>query len=475
MTRVGHGAALMRAALVPDLLWLDGRFRPGLAVEIGSGGRIEAVARAADLPSTGAERLERRALLPGFVNGHSHAFQRLLRGRAQWRPTGVRADFWTWREVMLGVAHELSPDDVHAVSRFAFVEMLRAGITTVGEFHYLRNDPGGRPYDDPQEIAGRVVAAAREAGLRIALLDAAYARGGVEEPLTERQRRFATPTLDGYLAAVESLADRWAAEPAVTVGVAPHSVRAVPREWLGPIAAWAAGRGAVLHVHAAEQRAEVEACRAAYERGPVELLADEGALGPRLTAVHAIHVASGEIELLARAGATVCACPTTERDLGDGFLPAVQLAAAGVPIALGSDSQTVIDPLEEMRLIEYHERLRQGRRVVLGVEQDGRIEVAPALLAMATEAGARSLGVEAGRIAPGAWADLAAIDLEHPALAGWRAETLAAVLALTAPADVVTDVWVGGERKLECRRHPLDDLARSAFHAVAQRLTFHGS
>lgn len=458
--------------LAPDFVWRDHGLHRGLAVELAGDGRIARVGPHADLAVRGKriERLPATALLPGLVNAHSHAFQRIVRGRAQWRPAGTEADFWTWRTMMYAVANALTPDDVEAVARHAFLEMIRAGITAVGEFHYLRNDPGGRPYDDPHEIAQRVIAAAREVGLRIVLLDAAYATGGVDEPLDPAQRRFATPDLDRHLGDALELAARWAEEPAVSIGVAPHSVRAVPREWLGPIARWAAERGTALHAHVAEQTAEVVACREAYGVGPVELLAREGVLSDRFTAVHATHVEAAEIDLLARARATVCACPTTERDLGDGFLPAAELVRAGVPIALGSDNQSAIDPFEEMRLVELHERLRHRRRVVVGVERGDRVESAPALWAMATEAGARSLGIDAGRIEPGAWADLVAVDLEAPALAGWTEASLPALLAFAGAPPTVAHVWVGGERRLTDRRHELDERSLAAFRAVAARI-----
>jgi formimidoylglutamate deiminase len=457
--------------LVPDLVWRDGVFQRGVAVEIGADGRIGRVTTTAERDGGVVERLPGRALLPGCVNAHSHAFQRLLRGRAQWRPAGDEADFWSWRETMYGIAQTLTPDDVHAVARFCFLEMLAAGYTAVGEFHYLRNDPRGDPYDDPNEMAHRVIAAAREVGLRVVLLDSAYAAGGFGAPLSDHQRRFATSDLVRFLNGVEALGQRWREDCAVGVAVAAHSVRAVPREWLAPLAGWAEARNVPLHAHVAEQPAEVAGCLAAYGRRPVEILDDAGALGARMTAVHATHVEPGEVARLADAGATVCGCPTTERDLGDGFLPAFELKRAGIPLAIGSDSQTIIDPFEEMRLVEYHERLRWGRRVILGDDRDGRRETAPALLAMASEGGARSLGIEAGRIEPGAWADLVAVDTDHPALAGWADDdgVLASMLALTAPATVVRDVWVGGERRLDDRRHALAEESLEGFRVVAGR------
>ncbi len=499
--------------LVPDLVYVAGRFESGLAVGIDeASGRIAWVGRAEEVGagapggvgarpggratsraagSSGAgpdaaganaavgaptaavvERLPGRALLPGFVNAHSHAFQRLIRGRTQWRPaTAPQADFWSWREAMYAAALSLSPVDVFAVSRFCFLEMLRAGITAVGEFHYLHRDIDGRRYPEPNELAYRVLDAAAEVGIRIALLTVCYATGGIGRPLASEQRRFATTDLDEFLRDTADLQDRCRGDAMVTVGVAPHSVRAVPREWLRELHGWAASREMVVHMHVSEQPREVEDCVAAYGLRPVELLAAEDVLDARFTAVHATHLTPEEIALLGDAGATVCACPTTERDLGDGFLPGAELLDADVRIALGSDSHTVIDPFEEMRLVEYHERLRRLRRVVLAVPGDaGRLEVAPLLLELGTEAGARSLGIEAGAIEAGRWADIVAVDLEHPAVAGWTPESLAAVLTLSAPPDVVADVWVGGVRRLEGRRHALDMEAMAAFREVARRV-----
>lgn len=458
--------------LAPDLLYRDGAFQEGVGVRCDPGaGTIDAVgpteALSADAGGRDAVvRLPGRALLPGFVNAHSHAFQRLIRGRTQWRPAVGPSDFWSWRDAMYTAALGLTPEQVQQVSRYCFLEMLRAGYTAVGEFHYLHRDRDGRAYADPNELAKRVLAAAEEAGIRIVLLNVCYAAGGIGAPLADEQRRFGTPSLDGYLAETDSLLDS-VTRPESSVGIAPHSIRAVPPDWLARLHERAVGGNLPFHMHVSEQPAEVRACEAAYGVPPVELLAQRGVLDARLTAVHATHLTDGEVALLGGAGATVCACPTTERDLGDGFLRGRDLLAAGAAIALGSDSQTVIDPFEEMRLVEYHERLQRLQRVVLGRERDGRIEVAPTLLEMGTRAGARSLRLDAGAIEPGRLADLVAIDLAHPALAGWDPARLPALLALSAPAAVVDDVWVGGRRVLEAGRHPLEDEARAAFDAVA--------
>ncbi|MFW6079348.1 MAG: formimidoylglutamate deiminase [Gemmatimonadota bacterium] len=486
----------MTVVLQPDLLYVDGRFHEGWAVEYDpSDGRIRRVGPRAGPPNASAavtaaagaaagaagaadrrtiERLPGRALLPGFVNAHSHAFQRLIRGRTQWKPADrPEADFWSWREAMYAAALPLSPDDVFHVSRACFLEMLHAGWTAVGEFHYLHRDPAGRAYADPNELAHRVIEAAREVGIRIALLNVCYATGDIERELGPRQRRFATPAPEGYLADTEALLERHAAAAAsglVTVGVAPHSVRAVPREWLGELHAWADSNDVAFHIHVSEQIAEVERCEAVYGLRPVELLDASGVVDARLTAVHATHLAEDELAILGDASATVCACPTTERDLGDGFLPGRELLAAGARIALGSDSHTVIDPFEEMRLVEYHERLRRRRRVVLAASEGSegdRLEVAPTLLRMGAEAGARALRIDAGRLEAGRQADMIAVDLSHRTLAGWTPGSLGALLALSAPAAVVSDVWVGGERRIEDRRHALDQEAMAALGRVA--------
>jgi formimidoylglutamate deiminase len=422
-----------------------------------------------------------RALIPGFVNGHSHAFQRLARGRNQTRPMGRdAADFWSWREAMYGIALALSADDVYHISRFCFLEMIRTGITAVGEFHYLHHQPDGTPYDEPNELALRVVAAARDVGMRIRLLNVCYATGGIGEPLGDRQRRFGAGTLNEFLERTDRLDATIRSTPGsgadagggalALVGVAPHSVRAVPREWLRPLREWAAARDMPVHMHVSERPAEVQASIEAYGIRPVELLHEDGLLDDRFTAVHATHLSDGEVELLGGSGAVVCACPTTERDLGDGFLRALDLTRAGAPIALGTDSHTSLDFLEEMRLVEYHERLQRLERVAItdgGRTDDTRHRVAPVLLEMATEAGARSLRLDAGRIEPGRLADLVALDLGHHSLAGWTDDTLAATVTLSATPDIVHDVWVHGVRRLDARRHEADEEAMDRFRTVA--------
>jgi formimidoylglutamate deiminase len=456
--------------LAPDLLWRGHSFHSGLGVEVDPvTGRIgEIVALGSLPPGAAVQRLPDRALLPGFVNAHSHSFQRLLRGHAQWRPAGGTADFWSWRAAMYRAALFLSPEQLEDVARFCFIEMLLAGWTSVGEFHYLQRDPEGRSYGDGDELAQRVLAAAESVGIRIRLLQVAYACGGIGQALGHEQRRFATPQLEVYLRSTIELAERTAGRPLVSLGVAPHSIRAVPRAWLRPIHSLAFGFDLPFHIHVAEQPAEVSACIAAYGRRPVEVLADEGVLDGLFTAVHATHVSHHEIALLADGGPSVCACPTTERDLGDGFLPGEELLRAGGSIALGTDSQIRIDPFAEMRLLETHERLRKLRRVVLGTEHAGRISTAPVLIDAGTRAGAAALLLDTGSIEAGMLADLVAIDLEHRVLAGWTQETLAASLVFAGSPDVVSDVWVGGVQRIQDRRHAAEPSSLRAFRAAAR-------
>ena len=454
--------------LAPDLVYIDGAFVDGVVIEIDEAtGRI----RRAGAGSIGeVVRLPRRAIVPGFVNAHSHSFQRAIRGRTQWKPVSERAaDFWSWREQMYAAALTFSPDQVETVARACFIEMLKAGYTTVGEFHYLQRDRDGKAYNDPNELAKRVITAATDVGIRIVLLNVCYATGSINEPLRREQARFATPDLDAFLADTVALRDGLRSETA-TVGIAPHSVRAVPREWLAPLAAAAASMNMPLHMHVNEQPAEVVACEAAYGMRPIELLHAEGVLSHRFTGVHGTHADAHEIALLGAVRAHVCACPTTERDLGDGLLPAAEVLNAGAGICIGTDSQTVIDPWEEVRLIEYHERLRSLKRVVLTKQIGNRLETAPVLIDAGTRAGAASLRIDAGRIAENCAADLVGVDLSHPSLAGWTRTSLAAMLAHSAPANVVADVWVGGRQVVREGRHPQEVAVFRRYENVVRQV-----
>lgn len=461
------------AVLLPDLVYRVDAFYSGLGIEYDvHTGRITRVAHRLELEGDDTvTRLSGRALIPGFVNAHSHAFQRLIRGRVQWRPDDASVgNFWSWRREMYDAALRLSPEDVYDVSRWCFIEMLHAGITAVGEFHYLQNASDGKPYEDRAELARRVICAARDVGMRICLLNVCYATGGIGRPLEPEQRRFETREVDVFLEVVEALLAEAKRDDGVTAGVAPHSVRAVPREWIRTLHEWAGARDLPFHMHVSEQPAEVDECVAAYGVRPVELLAEDAILDDRLTAVHATHISDREVQLLGAAAATVCACPTTERDLGDGLLRGADLLGAGAAIALGTDSQTILDMFEEARLVEYGERLRSLQRVLITrPSAAGRLESAPALLRLATSGGARSLRLHSGAIEEGMLADLVAIDLDSPALAGWTAETLPALLTFSAGVGAIRDVWVGGRHVVRDGRHDAGPEAGRAFAGIARR------
>lgn len=425
-------------SVAADLVYLDGRFQRGLALEIAPDGRI------GGLGTGKAElRLHGAAILPGFVNAHSHAFQRAIRGGAWDRRADE--DFWSWRAAMYAAANALDDDALYATCLRAFREMAAAGYTTVGEFHYLHRDPDGHAYADPNHAAKLVARAARDAGLRIVLLDTLYERADFEaRDLAPEQRRFRTDGgITGFLAGVERLAEWAAGVEETSVGIAAHSVRAVTPESLSGLAAWSARARRPLHIHLSEQRKEVEDCLRAYACRPVEHAARCGVLGPASTAIHGTHLEPDEIELLAESGTHLCVCPTTEADLGDGLVAASELTRAGVPLCLGSDSQVRIDPFEEMRRLEGHERLRLRRRNALAPAGSGR-SLAAVLIDAATRNGAASLGLAAGELRPGAWADFVAVDLAHPVVDGWELETLPDLLALAADPRVLSGAWVGG-------------------------------
>jgi formimidoylglutamate deiminase len=433
-----------RALLLPDLvLEPGGAVRQGVAVEL-DGGQISAVV---DAPGAGERddvvRLPGRLLVPGLVNGHSHAFQRHLRGRVEVRdPATPGDDFWSWRESMYAAAEALDPRGMRAVAEECFDAGRRAGYTAVGEFHYVHHRPDGTPYEEPNELALAVIDGARAVGVRIVLLMAAYARGGAGRGPTAGQRRFCDRSVEAYLSRVERLAAAVAGDQLVTVGYAPHSLRAVPADWLAEIARHASGTGYPLHIHAAEQPREVAESLEEFGLRPIEHLQNCGVLGPAATVVHATHVSPVELDLLAQTGSTVCACPTTEANLGDGFLPAAELWERGVPVSLGADSNVRLDPFEEARETEGCARRQSGRRNVLGAEGDAG--PAPSLWRCLTDHGARSLGLAAPGIVAGAPADLVALDLQHPEIRSVEPRDLAAAVLFSGTAALVRETWVAG-------------------------------
>jgi formimidoylglutamate deiminase len=412
----------VRRTLLPDLV-VDARgARGGVGVTV-EDGVVVGVGSASE-----GERLVGRALAPGFVNDHSHAFQRGLRGSVERKGPGhPRDDFWTWRGRMYALAEGLGPDSMREAGRRCFGEMLSAGYARVTEFHYVHHRPDGTPYEDPNALAKALIRAAEDVGIRLLLLPVAYARGGVP--------RFRDAGLDGFVARVEELR-RWiGGRRLVEVGVAAHSVRAVPRRWLEELARYADVEGLPLHVHADEQPREIEECLQEHGMRPIELLAETGFLGPRTTVVHATHADGGELDLLEAHRSAVCACPTTEGNLGDGFLPAEGLMGRGIPLSIGSDSHVRVDPFEELREIETNARRLSGGRNVL--VPPGEISPTPWLL---------RAGWGRDALEPGAPADLVEIDLTHPALADVGPEALPSALVFGAGSAVVAGVWVASKK-----------------------------
>ncbi|HLI70297.1 MAG TPA: formimidoylglutamate deiminase [Ktedonobacteraceae bacterium] len=424
-------------SLAPDYIYTPVGLEANMVVAISDDGSISEIApRTPDSPVT--DPLPGVALLPGFVNTHSHVFQRALRGHTH-RPLSQQDTFWTWRRAMYAEANRLDPDLLYTNALSAYREMLAAGYTTVGEFHYVHHQPGGRPYANPNAMSEAILQAGREAGIRVVLLMTAYARSGFDRPPEEKQRRFCDASVAAYLERVEALR-----KTGVHVGVAPHSVRAVPESWFRAIAQYSRAHRLPLHVHADEQVAEIEQTRAACGCTPIELLERYDALHELTTIVHATHASAAEIELLARSGSTICLCPTTEGDLGDGIAPYAELLAADIPLAIGADSNTRLDPIEELRWAEYSARMRYQRRRVLVADE--QTSPGPQLLAMGTKNGARALGLAGGEIAVGQPADFVALNLNHLSLAGWTSEDLLDVLFFGTSADVIAGTWVQGRR-----------------------------
>ncbi len=462
------GEAAGETGWLPEVVYRAGRFESGVAMMVDAGGRIARFSRAPE-DTRGARRLRRRAMLPGMVNGHSHTFQRLIRGRAERRSGAGRDTFWTWREAMYAAAARLGPEEVRAAAAMAFLEMLLAGVTAVGEFHYLHHQPDGTPYEERNLLARKVLEGAREAGLRVALLRTAYVRAGFGKAPNPGQARFLTPRVEDFVADTEALIREVEGDGMAWVGVAPHSVRAAPVEYLRDVAEYARGRGLALHMHAAEQPGEVEECVAEHGRRPVELLADAGVMEGKFTAVHAIHITGEEARLLGRAGATVCACPTTERNLGDGAVPADVLAAEGVRMSLGSDSNAQIDPLEDARELEYHLRMKRLERAVLAPDESAE-GLARLLFDCASRHGAESLGAPSGSLEEGRPADFFTVDLDDPALNGAGEEALLSNVVFAGGRAAIREVAVGGRLVVEDGRHRDQEAIGRRFHEVQQAL-----
>lgn len=396
-----------------------------LSVEDGVVTSLEAV-------DTADSRTANSVALPGLVNAHSHAFHRLLRGRTH----DEGGDFWVWRRDMYRAAEGLTPDSYEEIATAVYVEMAMAGITAVGEFHYLHHQADGLRYDDPNEMGHTLVRAARRAGIRICLLDVGYFTAGFDQwDLDPVQIRFRDPSPEQWLSRVDDLTATYADADDVVVGLAPHSVRAVPREVLGLVASAADGRP--VHIHVSEQPAENEQCLQATGMTPTELLADVGLLGPMTTLVHATHLTENDIGLIGSSSTGVCYCTTTERDLADGLGPAAGLAKAGARLCVGTDSHALIDVFEETRGMEMHQRLASGRRGVLSPDR---------LMEAATTSGSESLGFSGGGLSEGAPADFTVLDTTSTRLSGIDPAGSVAGVVFAATAADVAGTWVGGRR-----------------------------
>jgi formimidoylglutamate deiminase len=453
----------------PDLMLVDGSFQADRVLEVDDNGKIVSIRDAsAKMPDTNICRLPGCALLPGMIDVHSHSFQRALRGKAESRRRSG-PDFWSWRNSMYRCALALTPEDIYDVARMAFLEMMLAGITTVGEFHYLHRSTNGSAYDDPNLLAKHVIRAAESVGIRIVLLRCAYVRAGFNLPPDPGQIRFLEPEAETFLQHANDLRNEIGRmSPRVSFGLAPHSIRAVPHKYLQTIAAWAHTHGLPLHMHVAEQPAEIEASIAEYGIAPFQLLEELGLLTQDFTAIHAIHLSAGDIERMARGKITVGACPTTERNLGDGILCADQLIDAGVSIALGTDSHIQTDALENARELESNLRLRHLQRAVL----DGRqgLPLASLLFDSATSAGARSLHLETGTLQSGTPADFFTVDLADASIAGSMPEELLTNIVFSMSRSAIRHVAVDGKIKIDRSRHALQDQIIAAFSRVQQRL-----
>jgi formimidoylglutamate deiminase len=417
--------------LQADWTWTGEAFEPDVRIRIGDDGRIAAIG----IEGVPDVRLAGRALLPGMISAHSHAFQRSLRGRGERFPAGS-GSFWTWREAMYGLVDRLDADEFEAFCLQTFREMRSAGITCVGEFHYFHHGP---------ELAGwamdeRVLRAAAEAGIRIALLQVYYRTGAIGQPLEGPQRRFGSPSTAAFWEQVDRLAGLL--DPRTqTLGASVHSLRAASLEDLAAVYEETRRRDLPFHIHVEEQRREIEDALAFYGRRPMQLLLETLGTATDVTAVHCTHTAPEDMERFLAGGGTVCLCPLTEANLGDGI---PRLRELGGAVCLGSDSNARISMLEEMRWLEYVQRLGTESR---GVLRDGTGHVGRVLFEAATVAGARALGIDAGRLSPGCWADLVAVDLNAPVLAGWEPDTLLDALIFGGGDEAIAATCVGGQWK----------------------------
>ncbi|MFQ5439034.1 MAG: formimidoylglutamate deiminase, partial [Paracoccaceae bacterium] len=422
----------------------DCGWQQNVRIELAADGRIKRVA--ADQPAAG---MRLGAAIPAPANVHSHAFQRAMAGLAERRGGDGTDSFWTWRRLMYAFLERLTPENVEAIAAYAQMEMLEAGFAAVGEFHYLHNAPGGAHYDDPAEMSARIMAAARQSGIGLTLLPVLYAQGGCDgRPLAGGQMRFGND-VDSF-AAIQSGCKRALAslEADCKLGMAPHSLRAVPREMLDHLPELAPD--GPIHIHIAEQEAEITDVLAHLGARPVEWLLNILDVDERWCLVHATHMSSAETVGLAASGAVAGLCPITEANLGDGIFDGVRFLKSGGTLAIGSDSNIRISLCEELRLLEYSQRLRERSRVMLAKHgaSNGRT-----LLEAAARGGARAIGRDSGSIAPGKWADIIGLSSDHPDLDGLSGDTLLDTFLFARDERQIAHVWSAGRHLVRNGRH----------------------
>lgn len=439
------------------LLLDEGWISPGY-VTVDTAGTIIAVGSA---PPTGAAEPLNGYVLPGLSNVHSHAHQRGLVGWVDQLTPGGHETLWSWREHMYDHVLGITPENLESQAAQAYIEMLKTGFTTVGEFHYLHHDPDGRPYADPAEMAKRIIAAAHRIGIALTIIPALYTQAGIDQPPQPRQGRFIT-SLERYLQIVEQLRGLAADGPLLEVAIAAHSLRAVGATELSQLLAATTGP---IHIHVAERPEEVQEIRAALGAAPVQWLVSELGLDERWTLIHATHIDERERNAIARSGAVVGLCPLTEANLGDGLFPLAEYHRAGGRWAVGTDANHLIDAAGELRMLEYGQRLHRERRDNVTSSHDasaGRV-----LLNRSLAGGAQALGQPIGSIRPGMRADLVELDPDHPALAGQTPRTvLDAWIFSTAAPSPVRNVMVGGRWMIRDGHHPAEEDILAAFRAT---------
>lgn len=404
------------------------------------------------------------ALIPAQSNLHSHAFQRAMAGLTEGR-TGARESFWTWRENMYRLAHILTPDLVFIIARALYIEMLQAGFTHVAEFHYLHNATAGP--DVPLEMAEALIAAANEAGIGLTLLPVLYRQGGFESPPKETQLCFCL-TPDSHASLVQNLVQKTQNSANITIGQAIHSLRAVPTYDLMQLASNELASTAPVHIHVAEQMAEIEACQEALGARPVEWLLDNAPLSPNWTIIHATHMTETETQRLAGTGAIAGLCPITEANLGDGVFNLPPWLEAGAPLGIGSDSNVHIDPFEELRLLEYGQRLTHQARLISANETTPN--TGARLWLKAANGGARSCGISAGEIAIGQQANLLSLNLEHRLMAGRCGDAWLDTAVFAGGPEMIDQVIVAGNRQISVGHHPLAEPAFKEFADCLDKL-----